>query len=309
MKKFLILSLLLFPSIALAQPVASDRIKITDNGAQLLDVTATGAAKVDGSAVTQPVSNAGTFATQVDGAALTALQLIDDMPIAQGAAIASKTGPMCQTSTTSSDPTYVTATVNPLSTDVSGRLRTIMGAWGSGVSTNDGTVGNGTVRVTQAGMVAHDAVDSGNPLKIGFQAISANPTAVATGDRTNAISDLIGRQVTVPYSIPENSYTNCLAADITDTTSTSIKAAGSGSIRHYVTSISIMNSHATVATRVDVLDGSTVIWGCPSAANGGGCTISFPVPLRGTAATALNIKPATTGSAIRACVAGFDAVN
>ena len=52
--------------------------------------------KVDGSAVTQPVSvasipshavtNAGTFATQVDGAALTALQLIDDPVLADDAA-------------------------------------------------------------------------------------------------------------------------------------------------------------------------------------------------------------------------------
>jgi len=70
-------------------------------------VTAANAVKVDGSAVTQPVSgtfwqatqpvslasvpshpvtNAGTFAVQVDGAALTALQLLDDTIIADDAA-------------------------------------------------------------------------------------------------------------------------------------------------------------------------------------------------------------------------------
>lgn len=57
----------------------------------------TNALKVDGSAVTQPVSiasvpshavtNAGTFATQVDGSALTALQLIDDTVFADDAAV------------------------------------------------------------------------------------------------------------------------------------------------------------------------------------------------------------------------------
>lgn len=41
-------------------------------------VAGSGTFTVDGSGVTQPVSNAGTFAVQVDGAALTALQLIDD---------------------------------------------------------------------------------------------------------------------------------------------------------------------------------------------------------------------------------------
>jgi hypothetical protein len=43
--------------------------------------------------------------------------------------------------------------------------------------------------------VAHDAVDSGNPTKIGLKALSAMPTAVAANDRTNANGDLYGRQL------------------------------------------------------------------------------------------------------------------
>jgi hypothetical protein len=58
---------------------------------------------------------------------------------------------------------------------------------------------DGTVSVTDGlnieGDVAHDSVDSGNPVKIGFQAENSFPTAVATGDRTNGISDLFGRQL------------------------------------------------------------------------------------------------------------------
>lgn len=43
--------------------------------------------------------------------------------------------------------------------------------------------------------VAHDAADSGNPVKIGMKAANAMPTAVANNDRTNAIGDVYGRQL------------------------------------------------------------------------------------------------------------------
>jgi hypothetical protein len=49
-------------------------------------VTASNALKVDNSGVTQPVSNAGTFAVQESGAALTALQLLDDTVFSDDAA-------------------------------------------------------------------------------------------------------------------------------------------------------------------------------------------------------------------------------
>lgn len=45
------------------------------------------------------------------------------------------------------------------------------------------------------GVVEHDAIDFGFPLKIGFKAGNALPTPVASGDRVNGISDLWGRQL------------------------------------------------------------------------------------------------------------------
>lgn len=48
--------------------------------------------------------------------------------------------------------------------------------------------------------VPHDSPDYGAPLKIGSKATSALPTAVASGDRANAVSDLFGRVLT--SSIP-----------------------------------------------------------------------------------------------------------
>jgi hypothetical protein len=46
------------------------------------------------------------------------------------------------------------------------------------------------------GGTPHDSVDSGNPVKVGFKAANALPTAIANLDRANGISDLWGRQLT-----------------------------------------------------------------------------------------------------------------
>lgn len=47
--------------------------------------------------------------------------------------------------------------------------------------------------VTATGNVAHDAADSGNPLKIGGKAETTTPTAVADADRVDAFFDAYGR--------------------------------------------------------------------------------------------------------------------
>lgn len=66
---------------------------------------------------------------------------------------------------------------------------------GGNVITVDGTV---TVQgeVDVVGNVAHDAVDSGDPVKIGGKARSAFPAVVAADDRVNAMFDLFGRLLT-----------------------------------------------------------------------------------------------------------------
>jgi hypothetical protein len=51
------------------------------------------------------------------------------------------------------------------------------------------------ITTTAGGTVAHDAVDSGNPEKIGGKAESTEPAAVADGDRVDAYFDLQGRLV------------------------------------------------------------------------------------------------------------------
>lgn len=54
-----------------------------------------------------------------------------------------------------------------------------------------------------AGDVAHDAADSGNPVKVGGKAHTSAPSAVANGDRVNAYFDDTGHQhVKVDGSLP-----------------------------------------------------------------------------------------------------------
>lgn len=75
---------------------------------------------------------------------------------------------------------------------------------GQTVDVGTGAAGTGTQRVTTStdstvqvvGNVAHDGIDSGNPVKVGNKAIAfgANPTAVASGDRTDAYANVAGIQ-------------------------------------------------------------------------------------------------------------------
>lgn len=59
-----------------------------------------------------------------------------------------------------------------------------------------------------AGDVAHDAVDTGNPVKIGGKANSSAPTPVsATGDRVDGWFDMFGRQAITDLDPELNNYT------------------------------------------------------------------------------------------------------
>jgi hypothetical protein len=156
------------------------------------------------------------------------------------------------------------------------------------------------------GNVAHDAVDAGNPIKIGGKAKSSDPTVVATADRVDALFDLIGRQVVALGAIPENSLSGTTAA-MTATTATDIIAAQASGVRIYCTSIIVANQHATVGTAVQILDGATVVatvYVDAKKTEG----FAFPFPLRGTAATALRALNVTTGSSTIVTAIGYKGV-
>lgn len=151
------------------------------------------------------------------------------------------------------------------------------------------------------GAAAHDAAISGNPVRIAGRGMSADYTAVATGDTADVLTTLTGKPVNLPYALPGQTWTYAAAAGgLVSTAGVTAKAAAGANVRNYVTSIQVINSHATVGTEVCVKDGAggTVLHRGWAAAAGGGYTARFDPPLRGTANTLIEIAEVTeTGTA------------
>lgn len=174
--------------------------------------------------------------------------------------------------------------------------------------TNAGTF---ATQAVAAGDVAHDGADAGNPVKVGAKATSSEPAAVATGDRTNLITDLVGKLITAPYTNPENIVSGAITSAMTGTTTTSLLAAPAAGLRNYITTIIVSNAHATVGTDIVIQDGSggTTLLTIPAAAVYGGAVINLPVPLRQpTTATAIFCANVTTGASTKVSAVGYKGV-
>lgn len=174
------------------------------------------------------VTNAGTFAVQINGSALTALQLIDDVVYVDdadwtdGSSKHALVGGLYQ----SSPQTVTDGDVAPFNITANGALHTavqntvtITGTVTANLGSTDNTVldnidtstsGSATSLAIMddwdnaasdgasvSGDVAHDAVDAGEPLKIGGKAVTSIPTAVSANDRVNAQFDIYGKQVVI----------------------------------------------------------------------------------------------------------------
>ena len=174
--------------------------------------------------------------------------------------------------------------------------------------TNTGTFAVQLATNTPVGNIAHDSADSGAPIKFGGRARTTEIAAVATDDRTDAVFDKVGKQVMLPYAIPENFVSGAITSAMTGTTSTSLVAAPAGSLRNYLTTIIVSNSHATVGTDVVIQDGSggTTLMTIPAAALYGGAVITLPTPLRQpTTATAIYCANVTTGASTKVSAVGY----
>lgn len=171
----------------------------------------------------------------------------------------------------------------------------------------------GTSIVTQAtasnlnaqtvGNVAHDAADSGNPVKVGGRAIAgiSGVTLVAADDRADMLCGLDGVQIVRPYCGLED----IVSGRITDTAGAAIDviAAKGAGIKTYLTGITIYNDSST-NVYADVLDGASIKWTVPLPAKGG-ATINFTVPLPGTANTAWRLDVSAATSTVYASFIGF----
>ncbi len=159
--------------------------------------------------------------------------------------------------------------------------------------------------------VSHDGADSGDPLKIGGRARSSEITAVSNNDRSDLLTDLVGKLIVLPYANPENFVSGAITSAMTGTTSTSLIAAPAAGLRNYITQITVSCAHATQGTDIIIQDGSggTTLYTIPAAALYGGAVVTFPVPLRQpTTATAIFCANVTTSSSTKVSASGYKGV-
>lgn len=159
------------------------------------------------------------------------------------------------------------------------------------------------LRLVAGTVGTHDSPEAATLVKTGGSAAAglAGVTLVADNDATDFHAGLDGVQIVRPYSPLEDIVTG--NASNTDGTSFSVIAAGAAGVKHYLTSCTITNT-STSAIFCELKDGSTTKWTVPVPAQGG-ATLTFPVPIPGTAATAWNCDPSAATTTVYCSMAGF----
>ena len=153
------------------------------------------------------------------------------------------------------------------------------------------------------GGVAHDGADSGNPVKTGGRARTALPAAVAQDDRSDTITDKHGRTLVANAPIDQRTSGR---ANYTNTTAADVIAAPGASVILVVTTLLVTNAHATVGTKVEIRDGTTVKLIGQASKDGGGFNLHDPDGLFvATSNTAVTARCVTTGADVEVFVAGF----
>lgn len=159
-------------------------------------------AGVEATAVRVTLPTDGTGVVGITGAALTALQLIDNIVSGAGVNVTQVNGEAIDVGAG----TEAAAIRVTLPTDGTGKvLAAQSGTWTEANSASittavqimddwDNAASDGA---SVSGDVAHDSGDAGEPVKIGGKALTAVPTAVTANDRVNAQFDVYGRQVMI----------------------------------------------------------------------------------------------------------------
>lgn len=271
------------------------------------------AVKVDGSAVTQPVSltsttitgtvavtESGTWSNRItDGTNTAAVKAASTAPATTDPAL------VVGVSTNSWDLTVGTggSKTPRVSIDTAqlAALATASTAYAAGVQPV--ALPSDQVKIPIHGDVAHDGVDSGSPVKQGGKATTSLSalTMVSNADRTDLFAGVDGVRLVRPHTNLEDIVTG--NATNTDGTSTQCIAAQAAGIKTYLTSIVLCNTSATNVT-VDIKDGSTVKVSLPLPATSG-CVFNPPVPIPGTAATAWNFDGSAAATTVTCSMIGF----
>lgn len=172
----------------------------------------------------------------------------------------------------------------------------------SDVAASVPVVVNNTISGNVGGAAGHDGAISGNPVRIGGRAVTANYTAVATGDAADLISTTVGAQITKPYAIPEAGFNASLS--LTTTTAVAIAAAAGAGIKRHLTACQAINTGAAAVDLI-ILDGTTERWRLTLPVNVPVC-FAFPTEVTTTANTALNANLSAAGT-VRVNFQGYTA--
>jgi hypothetical protein len=148
------------------------------------------------------------------------------------------------------------------------------------------------------GANAHSSASSGAPVRIGGRVNTTLDTTLIQGDASDVMITSAGQVIQKPFGSAENDWQYAAAASgiVNTTTAVTIKAAGAASIRNFITAITIMAEALGAATELVIRDGAagTVIFRTKIPTTGLPTTnIEFPTPLKGTAATLLEVATLT----------------
>jgi hypothetical protein len=161
------------------------------------------------------------------------------------------------------------------------------------------TVSTVTAVTTLAnGQTAHSAASTGSPVRVGGRVNTTVDTTLVAGDASDLFITTSGSAVVKQYAAPELDWSYAAATGgITNTTAAvTVKAAGAAGVRNYITGVQLSTDTLGAATEFAIRDGAagTVIWRCKLNTTALPLlTIDFPTPLRGTAATLVEIVTLT----------------
>jgi len=151
-------------------------------------------------------------------------------------------------------------------------------------NSHDVTVDNagGATSVPVQGAAAHDAAVSGNPVLLGGEARTTNPTSVADGDAVRMQMDKAGRPIVVLSGVRERVVDNLI--NLQGASETTLLIAQGASIFADLTALIITNGTATpVAVSIRSATAGSVRMVVNIAARGG-AVIPFNHPFKQTAA-------------------------
>lgn len=162
------------------------------------------------------------------------------------------------------------------------------------------TVGAAAASIGKAEDAVHATGDVGVEMLGVRQAATPVSLTTAVGDYSAVLTDAEGKLITANEADPI--HTVQAVVDATLAASAALVAAGAAGIRMYVTDLTFENTGAAT-NRVTVFDGATRIF---SATVQPGQTFdkSFVTPLRGSAATALNVALGVAGT-VTISVSGY----